>query len=162
MKKIIILVITIVSLIGILALVGAINTNDSQPSEISGPATLSSEENSFDFGTISMEAGLVRHSFAVKNTSQEEVIIDKIYTSCMCTEAILRIDGEDYGPFGMPGHGISKVNKKLGVGEEAVVEVVFDPAAHGPAGVGFIERAVYLENDSGAPFVLVIKATVSP
>ncbi|KKT83316.1 MAG: hypothetical protein UW81_C0021G0020, partial [Candidatus Giovannonibacteria bacterium GW2011_GWC2_44_9] len=41
-------------------------------------------------------------------------------------------------------------------------EVVFDPAAHGPAGVGRIERAVYLENSASEALQLKFSATVTP
>ncbi|MBI2003723.1 MAG: DUF1573 domain-containing protein [Parcubacteria group bacterium] len=162
MKTLIILVITIAGLIGILAWLGAVNTGgNSQSSE--GPAVLSAAEDSFDFGTVSMADGKVSYRFSVINTVEKEIKITAVYTSCMCTEAILTLNGENLGPFGMPGHGgVPRVNKNLGIGEEAVVEVVFDPAAHGPAGVGLIERVVYLENDSGAPLVLMIKALVTP
>ena len=163
MKTVIILIVTIAGLIGILALFGAVNTGSNQPSENSGPAVLSAAEDSFDFGTISMAAGPVKHEFVIKNTAEKEITITSIYTSCMCTEAVLKVNGGSFGPFGMPGHGaITRVNKKLGNGQEAAVEVVFDPAAHGPAGVGQIERAVYLENDSGTPLMLLIKAMVTP
>ncbi len=164
MKKIIILVITIVGIIGILVLFGAvnINSNDQSPKAF-GPAVLSASENSFDFGTVSMAAGLVKRDFLVKNAADKEIIISKIYTSCMCTEAVLKMNGESFGPFGMPGHGaMPKLNKKIGAGEEAVVEVIFDPAAHGPAGIGMIERVVYLESSSGLPLELKIKANVVP
>ena len=164
MKKIIITIIFIVGLVGILAWLGAINMgNTDRSSTPSGPAVLAAAEKVFDFGTISMAAGPVKHEFAIKNTAENKSVITKIYTSCMCTEASLRTMEGISGPFGMPGHGsVPRVNKKLESGEEAVVEVVFDPAAHGPAGIGAVERAVYLENDSGAPLELIIKATVTP
>lgn len=164
MKKIIISVIIIIGLVAVLALLGALNTgNKGQSQGQPGPVVLSAVEDSFDFGTVSMAAGLVKHDFIVKNAAQEEITITKVYTSCMCTEASLLMNGEKFGPFGMPGHGaVPRVNKKLGIGEEAAVEVVFDPAAHGPAGIGLIERIVFIENDSGQPLELLVRAAVSP
>ena len=47
-------------------------------------------------------------------------------------------------------------------GDDAVVEVVFDPAAHGPAGIGPIERVVTIENSAGRPLELAFNATVTP
>lgn len=127
---------------------------------------LTTEEASFSFGDISMMAGKVHHSYKIYNNSAEPVMISKIYTSCMCTVAILKKDGQDFGPFGMPGHGaIPTINVQLKPKEQADVYVTFDPAAHGPAGVGRIERAVYLETlgkSSGAPFELKFNAMVTP
>jgi len=49
----------------------------------------------------------------------------------------------------MPGHaGPSKTNITVKPGESVVVETIFDPAAHGPSGVGLAERSVYLESNS--------------
>jgi len=138
--------------------------------ELANPGSLAAAEESFDFGSISMAAGKVTHIFAVKNTGAKPVLIKKLYTSCMCTEAtLLKKDpqtssGEKrFGPFGMPGHGFSpSINETLTSGEEVRVEVLFDPAAHGPAGIGKIERIVYLENDSGRPLELKFSAVVTP
>jgi hypothetical protein len=164
MKTITIYIITIAGLIGILALLGAVNMGgNNQASEVSGAVVLSAVEGYFDFGTVSMTAGSVKHDFIVKNMAGKEMIITKVYTSCMCTEANLKMNGQSFGPFGMPGHGaIPRVNKKIGDGEEAMVEAIFDPAAHGPAGIGPIERVVFVENDLGRPLELKFKATVIP
>ena len=101
-------------------------------------------------GTIAMKDGKVSHRFEVKNEGQEPVRIEKIYTSCMCTEAsIIDGQGKNWGTFGMPGHaGPSKTNITVKPGESVVVETIFDPAAHGPSGVGLAERSVYLESNS--------------
>lgn len=124
---------------------------------------LSAEETSFDFGTISMAAGKLKHAFKIKNVSSEPLVIEKIYTSCMCTTAALVIGGRRFGPYGMPGHGfISKINEKMNAGEEAIIEVVFDPAAHGPAGVGRIQRTITIENNAGQPLELGFTALVTP
>lgn len=121
-------------------------------------------KSSFDFGSISMRAGKVKHSFSIKNGSSTPVRITKLYTSCMCTTAELITAKERVGPFGMPGHGFggSEVNVMVAPQEEATVEAVFDPAAHGPAGVGSIERAVYVETENGVPVELRFTAQVTP
>jgi len=81
----------------------------------------------------------------------------------MCTTASLIKGGEKFGPYGMPGHGFfPSLNQRIEPGEEASLEVVFDPAAHGPAGVGRIDRIVNLENNAGKPLELVFSATVTP
>lgn len=124
---------------------------------------LAAEEKSFDFGRISMAAGNVSHSFGIKNNGAEPINISKIYTSCMCTTARLETMEGQTPFFGMPGHGFTpKIKREIKAGEEAVIEVIFDPAAHGPAGVGPISRFVYLESGEGKPFEFSFSAVVTP
>ncbi len=134
----------------------------SAPSESTEALAVEGERN-YDFGSISMAAGKVRYSFRVKNTWGTPVTIGKIYTSCMCTTAIFKMREKNFGPYGMPGHGaLPNINQTINPNEEATVEVVFDPAAHGPAGVGRIERKVILENNTGRPVELQFTAIVTP
>ena len=124
---------------------------------------LTAEESSFNFGNISMAAGKVSHTFRIKNSGTEPIIISKIYTSCMCTETTLIKQNERFGPFGMPGHtNIPEINQTLKTNEEATMEIVFDPAAHGPAGLGQTERTITLENNGKNKMTLSIKANVMP
>ena len=63
----------------------------------------------------------------------------------------------------MGGHGfIPSINETINPGEEASVEVVFDPKAHGPAGVGKIQRVVTIDNNAGSPMELSFSALVTP
>lgn len=127
-------------------------------------AVLSSDENSFNFGNVSMAAGNVSHNFKIKNTGSEALAITKIYTSCMCTSAALIKNGKNIGPFGMLGHGfIPGLNETLQPGEEVEVRAIFDPAAHGPAGLGKVYRVVTLENSGrGGKLELSFGANVTP
>ena len=111
---------------------------------------LTAVETEYDFGTIAMGDGVVRHAFELKNEGTDPIIIEKVYTSCMCTEAeVENSAGERFGPFGMQGHGtLSRTSAVIAVGESVKVEVIFDPAAHGPSGVGLAQRSVYLETNS--------------
>jgi hypothetical protein len=137
------------------------NTNTA--SVTSGGGLLVAEETDFDFGSVSMAAGKVKHLFKIKNASAFSVMVGKMYTSCMCTTATLEIKGEKFGPFGMPGHGfIPKINQTINPNEEAGVEIVFDPAAHGPAGVGRIQRIVTIEQDGQRSIELGFTAIVTP
>jgi hypothetical protein len=128
-----------------------------------GPGALGSMARFYNFGTVSMAAGDVAHRYTVTNLGQSPITVTKLYTSCMCTTATLVTPSGRRGPFGMPGHTpISAIRERLAPGETALVDVVFDPAAHGPAGVGRIDRTVTLENDAGEPFELAFTATVTP
>lgn len=115
-------------------------------------SVLAALDNFFDFKTISMKDGKVSHQFEVRNDGAESVRIEKIYTSCMCTSAsVTDGSGKKYGPFGMPGMsggGSGKTNIEVESGKSVIIEALFDPAAHGPSGVGLAERSVYLESNS--------------
>lgn len=164
MNKTIIGVILAVLLLGGFIWIARPSTQNPPPTQASSNGVLTVEEaNNYDFGTISMAAGKVTHTFKIRNASEEAVTVNKMYTSCMCTTAELITGGKQFGPFGMLGHGvIPKINQTISPGEEADVEVVFDPAAHGPAGVGRIQRTITIENNAGQPVELLFAAIVTP
>lgn len=187
MQKSILIILGFAALLILLFVLGSKNSGAvPDAKKLSAASTLSAREDSYDFGEISMKAGLVRHTFTIENSSSTSpLIIAGISTSCMCTEAFLvrpspEIDGapaasgtdadvamsasERLGPFGMPGHGgaTRAVREEVPAGESREMEVVFDPAAHGPAGVGRIERAVFIEDEAGGTQTLTIKALVTP
>lgn len=126
-------------------------------------ASLSDNIPLFDFGEVSMAKGKVMHAFELTNDADTDLEVQKSLTSCMCTEATLKFpDGENLGPFGMPGHGLTpSVNKSLKPGESLTVEAVFDPAAHGPAGIGPVERQILLETSKGR-YMMGFRADVTP
>ncbi|MDO8430107.1 MAG: DUF1573 domain-containing protein [bacterium] len=117
----------------------------------------------YDFGPVSMLKGNVEHEFVINNTTDTDLAITQAETSCMCTRAILKLpDGKEKGPFGMPGHGFTpSINAVVRPDEKLSVRVIFDPAAHGPAGIGRIEREVTLTTNKG-PIVMQFRAQVTP
>lgn len=124
---------------------------------------LTTVEQQYDLGTISMKDGLVDHTFTISNNTDRDVSVVAVATSCMCTEAYLQTGEDEKGPFGMEGMGYAPpVNEVLKAGERREMRVVYDPNAHGPAGVGDIDRAVYVTDDGGGVLVLGIKASVTP
>lgn len=118
----------------------------------------------FNFGSIPMSGGKVIHRYWISNAGTEPIILRKMYTSCMCTTAALvKSSGKKFDPVGMPGHApIPTINEPMSPGERAIIEVVFDPAAHGPAGIGPIDRVVTIENTGGRPLQLAFTANVTP
>ncbi len=156
---------------GILAVITliAVSYPNSQKEKVSDKAAslssivdISAPETNFDFGEISMAAGKVSHDFEITNNSSSTIVFEKLFTSCMCTNAYFILGGEESGPFGMPGHGfVPGLGRELKAGEKAVVRAVFDPAAHGPAGVGPVDRLVRLES-GGSAKEFEIKAVVRP
>lgn len=129
----------------------------------SATGPLAALEPNFRFGSISMAGGKVTHRFWIRNTGTEPVVLRKMYTSCMCTTAALVKGGRKFAPVGMPGHGlIASLDETMAPNEDAIVEVVFDPAAHGPAGIGPTDRVVTIENSAGQPLELAFTANVTP
>jgi len=145
---------------------GGINntTKDGEKEVVNKESPLVTDLSHYDFGTIKMKDGKVSKRFSFTNTGRNTpVVLDKLYTSCMCTEATLFLAGSSFGPFGMPGHGSIR-SLGLEMKEESLgeIEVVFDPAAHGPSGVGKITRDIRLEVKDGKPLELSFTANVTP
>lgn len=97
----------------------------------------------FEFGQVSMKKGVVTQPFSLKNKTGKDLAVAKIETSCMCTEASLKVGDKESPYFGMPGHtsnpGWPVTISKDG---EASVTVKFDPNAHGPEGTGLAKRVI--------------------
>lgn len=163
-KSILFIVLSIFGIVGVLFWISNMYSKEGQALNPNQTVNvLTADENFFDFGEISMANGKVKHNFKIKNLNVSPVNIEKIYTSCMCTLAALVLKDKRFGPFGMPGHSITpKVNQILNPSEEAVIEAEFDPNAHGPAGVGAIQRAIYVEMENGDKIELGFKAVVVP
>jgi len=135
------------------------------PARVEAPSNriLVANQANFDFGSVSMAAGKVTHRYWIRNTGATPIVVRTMYTSCMCTTAALVKGGRKFDPYGMPGHGfMSPLNQAIAPNEAAMVEVVFDPAAHGPAGIGRIERSVTLQTDREQPLELAFVANVTP
>ncbi|MEK7630269.1 MAG: DUF1573 domain-containing protein [Patescibacteria group bacterium] len=161
-KTILIISLTAAVLIGLLWW-GSQNTI-SRPSgnQLSSQSPLAISESLYDFGTISMAKGNVNHIFAITNLTNKDIVVSDITTSCMCTSAYIVDGNSKQGPFGMVGMGyVPKANLLIKAGETKNIDVVYDPNAHGPAGVGLIDRFVYLSGVEGAT-QLEIKAVVTP
>ncbi len=127
-------------------------------------SVLTAPETFYDFGTISMKNWNVTKEFKVTNPTDKDVTVTTVLTSCMCTAAfIVSPDGSAKGPFGMAGMGyVPPANEIIKAGESRTIRVVYDPNAHGPAGVGQIDRFVELTDSSGGTLQLEIKALVTP
>jgi hypothetical protein len=162
-KSIIIWVVLLIGILGMLSWVG-IKGDASLPvgSQIESGTALTVDEPIYDFGEIKIYGGDVVTTFVVSNKTESSIRIDSIVTSCMCTTAYI-IDGDrTKGPFGMPGHGtvVPRANEVIESGEERIIRVVFDPAAHGDLGLGFVDRYVYLVDQNGGATILEARATV--
>lgn len=101
----------------------------------------------YDAGTVSMAAGLVQKNYTVKNTGSGPLTIKSISTSCDCTSAVFKLNGKISPTFSMAMGGLNFWSEKMQPGETGELEVIFDPAFHGPHGVGAIDRLAYVSSD---------------
>ena len=100
-------------------------------------------ETEYDAGTVSMSEGKVVHTYEIKNIGTGDLEIDKIWTSCMCTTAKLKVGDEESGEFGMHSNALFW-SEKIAPDQTGYLEVTFDQAFHGPGGTGEAVRVVYL------------------
>jgi hypothetical protein len=107
---------------------------------------LEAKPETYDLGDVPINGGLVTKEYEVMNTTSSVLKLKKIATSCMCTKAKVKIGDQETKFFGMEGHGDKNppVNLEIAAGEVAKVTMEFDPAAHGPQGVGPIDRSIFL------------------
>lgn len=100
----------------------------------------------YELGDIPINEGIVTREYEIKNTTESTIKLKKIVTSCMCTEAKIKVGDKETRFFDMehPTDKNPPVNIELAPNETAKVIVNFDPAAHGPAGIGPFDRSIIL------------------
>ena len=156
-----------ITLLAILALGGIVwlgKLRVDRPAINNAPGAFTLERSLHDFGRISMAGGDVSTTFSVMNETSTDILVKNIFTSCMCTVAYISGGESEKGPFGMPGHGgpSGASDELVKAGESRKIEVIFDPAAHGPAGIGKVERIISLEDSLGRVTELKFSAFVTP
>ena len=117
-----------------------------------------------DLGTIPMSQGVKKLAFAYKNATDQPLKLSNLYTTCMCTKAKIKLGDKNTVFAGMKGHtaGLMPINPDITLepGQEMVIDVEFDPNAHGPKGVGPITRSVIIETD-GEKLEFMFSGTVT-
>ena len=104
----------------------------------------------FDWGTIDYGAGDAVAEFTINNPGPGTLSLAEVGTSCMCTTAQIIINDQKSPYFGM--HAKSSWVGQVPAGGQAKLKVVFDPAFHGPQGVGpFTRQIVMKTNDPEHP-----------
>lgn len=106
-------------------------------------AKVGTTEQSHDWGKIPIGGGNMTKEFVVTNEGSETLSLSNINTSCMCTTVRLVKGGEESPEFGM--HTKSAYVMEVQPGEQVSVNVVYDPAFHGPNGLGSITRQVVMD-----------------
>lgn len=88
----------------------------------------------YDLGEVSQRNGIVTIFFEIRNQGKNDLIIDRLETSCGCTSASIVYQGKESPKFSMPGHGIEEKIKNwqliLPPDEKAKLKVYYDPNFH--------------------------------
>lgn len=144
-KKLIIGVIAI----SVATMVGGIfiNAKVSTPQDVSfnSNAKLQVDKTSYDWGTINMQNGKVEKTFQIENTGTSDLKLYNVSTSCHCTTAQLILNGQASPLFGM--NTKSPYVMVVPKSSKADLKVIFDPAFHGPSGVGAISRRILVNTN---------------
>lgn len=144
-KKLIIILILITVIIlgsGVFVLSSTTSTNQITASQ---NARVSVDEKTFDWGNIPYSGGNAVKTFTIKNTGTDTLKLTNIKTSCTCTKAQIVVDGKSSPYFSM--HSTSGWVGEVLPGRQAQLTVIFDPAFHGPTGVGPMERLISLQTN---------------
>ncbi|OGM12980.1 hypothetical protein A3A76_01425 [Candidatus Woesebacteria bacterium RIFCSPLOWO2_01_FULL_39_23] len=138
------IIFSVLLIIGFVALSGKSSSEEIKPmGDVSG---ISVEPSNYNLGDVPIKGGTVTKEYKIKNTTNNTIKLKKLATSCMCTKAKVKIGDKETRLFGMEGMGDKNpsVNLEVAPNEEMLVTAIFDPAAHGPQGVGPFDRSVFL------------------
>jgi len=125
-------------------------TNNPASLATSQTTQVSTDKTSFDWGTIGINDGIVEKTFTITNNGAGPLKLAGVVTSCMCTTAQVKTSDSLSPAFGM--HQKSSWSEQVEPGQSADLIVAFDPAFHGPSGVGAITRIVTVDtNDASQP-----------
>lgn len=94
---------------------------------------ISLNPNSYDFGDVSQREGKVFTYFDLKNEGKNNLVIDRLETSCGCTFAAIVFRGEESPYFTMPGHGYENPEWEgviIPSGEQAQLKIMYNPDVH--------------------------------
>ncbi|MDP3980384.1 MAG: DUF1573 domain-containing protein [Chlamydiota bacterium] len=114
-----------------------------------------------NFGTIRQVDGVVVTAFNIKNKGRSDLVITELDTSCGCTSASLVYRGQKSPAFSMSMHGKNPKDFKLKIppGDTAILEVSYDPNAHGKQEKPEIKtiREVYIMSNDPVDFYQKVK-----
>lgn len=92
------------------------------------------ESTSADLGDVKQSLGITSTIFNFKNEGKNDLVINKIETSCGCTSASVIYQGKEGPVFTMPGHGKEEgpADWQIAIapGDSAKLKVYYDPNTH--------------------------------
>lgn len=88
----------------------------------------------YNFVDVSQKQGVVSALFEIKNEGKNDLVIERLETSCGCTSASIVYQDKESPKFSMPGHGDDEETKdwqlSIPSGEKAQLKVYYDPNVH--------------------------------
>lgn len=111
-----------------------------------GVPVLSVDAAEIDAGEIPIESGLVKHTYILTNSGDDDLEIFGVRTSCMCTTAFLTTEDGKSPEFGMHATNMFWTGK-IAPSEEAELEVIFDPMFHGSEDFGDKVRVITISSN---------------
>lgn len=105
---------------------------------VSAQAVISADQATHDFGEIKETDGKVTHSFEIKNTGDQPLVITRVIASCGCTTP-------------------EWTKEPIAVGKTGNIQITFDPANRpGP----FTKTISVYSNGKTGSFILTIRGDV--
>lgn len=148
-KKAVLILIATFILIGAGAYVATKKDASTPPDSVLGEVAASEvtlAPATYDIGKVLMKGGLVEREYEIKNDSKNALRIKKIVTSCMCTKASVWVGDKKTRFYAMEMSGDKNPNINFDIPGESSAKLIvrFDPAAHGIAGKGPVDRSVWI------------------
>lgn len=107
-----------------------------------------------DLGDVSQKKGIATTFFEIKNSGKQNLVINKLDTSCGCTSASVVYKGQEGPKFAMAGHGTENPdNWQVAIlpGETAQLKVYYDPNVHQELR-GPVTREIYIYSNDPIEF----------
>lgn len=115
------------------------------------------DKTSVDWGQIQYNGGKVKAAYRITNNGTETLKLFGATTSCACTTGTITANSKVSPPFGM--HAPMSNVIEVSPGKDAIVEALFDPAFHGPGGIGPISRTITIQTNDPSHQTLNLQAS---
>lgn len=112
-RKILIITLSIILLISVIIFTLFSSSDDGSQETSQAAPKIKISPKEYDAGTVSMSGGLVKHTYEIKNIGDGDLKIDRIWTSCMCTTARLKVGSKTSSEFGMHSAPVLGLRKFL-------------------------------------------------
>lgn len=109
---------------------------------------------SIDLGDVSQKKGTTTTFFEIKNTGKENLVINKLDTSCGCTSVSVVFNGQEGPKFAMAGHGAENpTDWQISIPPDlsAQLKVYYDPNVHQDLR-GPVIREIYIYSNDPVEF----------
>ena len=144
-------------LIGGVYIASATSSNTSQVTTSKNAKAETLDPTSYDWGNIPYGGGTVTKTFTIKNTGKDTLKLFNAHTSCHCTSVSITTPTDQSPAFKMDS--VASWVGQVAPGKTAKVVVIFDPAFHGPQGIGPVTRYVSVSTNDASEQQLTFTLT---